>query len=309
MKKALRSYHRCNHLVHDPCAYITGEGLPRFSKPIGLDFVITPEGEGVLIELQHGFGRRGLLELFPAANRSFRKRFRTRLRKYGTCFEVLGGLRRICADKITTYQHFAEYQPPSFPYRRWGPKVERWLDGLESEVILSKPPMGSCGKGIRVHNRRAFRDGAGAIKISTPSLLQSYVASRQLVDERGVGHYGCIRHIVMMESDGEALSFLHVPSYWRASSTPSSWTPDNPDRESLTANISRGAFPLIVSAEDERTLISLTEAICAKLIGLILDREAVPVCFSHSVAADGTMPAELLAESRSELTWFSNGLS
>lgn len=293
MKKKLRSYQRCNHLVHEPCPFETGEGLPRFTKPIGLDFVITPEGEAVLIELQHGFGRRGLLELYPAANRSFRKRFRARLRRYGTCFEVLGGLRRLCADKVTTYKYFSEYQPPSMPYGHWNPKVERWLDGLEAEVILSKPPMGACGKGIRVHNRRAFLEAAGAIKVATPTLLQAYVESRRLVDDRGVAHFGCIRHVVMMESDGQELSFLHLPSYWRVSSTPGEWTPDAPDRDALTANISRGAFALRVSPDDEDTLVQMTESICSKLISIILDRDDCSVRESLRVAADGTLPEEL----------------
>ena len=47
--------------------------LPPFSKPIGLDFIITPEREVYLVELQHGFGRKGFLHLWPALAKHYRK--------------------------------------------------------------------------------------------------------------------------------------------------------------------------------------------------------------------------------------------
>ncbi len=292
VRKVRRRDKPCTHRVHENCPIERGEGLPRFTRPLGLDFIITPDGRTVLIELQHGFGRLGLLKLFPAANRRYRKRFRTLLRDTGTCFEVTSGIRAICRDKIATYRRFAEYQPSSFAYRRWGPRVEEWLDGLEEELILAKPPLASCGKGIRVFGRQAFSDAAGSITLPTPILLQAFTQCRPLHDADGRDHVGCIRHIVMMCSDGGALDFIHLPSYWRVSSTPRVWSVTSPDKDALTANISRGAYPVGVDECDEVTIRALAEEICTKLIVEILNLSELRQGSSQVISGDGGLGDE-----------------
>jgi hypothetical protein len=254
--------------------------LPSFSKPVGLDFVITPEGEAYLIELQHGFGRRGLLQLFPLASRDYRKTFWRLRRELGKSPWIAEGIRRICGDKIETYKVFAPYQPASLVYWRWSPKVERWLESLAPDaIVLAKPPRGSCGRGIVVLNREQLLQWRSEVQLKlVPVLLQEYIESRMLVDSKGQPHLGCIRHIVLMRSDSTRLSFIHLPSYWRVAPepfvSPSEGHP--PDQEALTANISRGAYPQKVSQQDARLVQRLSETICAELIQRILDLPASP---------------------------------
>jgi hypothetical protein len=250
--------------------------LPSFSKPVGLDFIITPQGKPYLIELQHGFGRRGLLQLFPLASRDYRKTFWHLRRQLGKSPWISEGIRRICGDKIETYKAFARYQPSSLTYWRWSSKVERWLEGLAPDrTILAKPPRGSCGRGILVLSREQllqwrsepFQQGV------LPVLLQEFIESRKLVDSKGRPHLGCIRHIVLMHSDSTRLGFIHLPSYWRVAPAPLGAADLD---QALTANISRGAYPLEVSPEDTLLLRQLSEAICVELIQRILELPAPP---------------------------------
>lgn len=288
-QRVLKRRHPCNHRVHDPCPVALGEGLPRFSKALGVDLIITPEGVPVLVELQHGFGRRGLLKLFPAANRTYRRRFRSLLREHGTCFEIQAGLRFLCSDKIRTYKHFARYQPPSLPFHGWDESVERWLETLEAEVVLAKPPTGSCGKGIRVYRRSELLTSGAARRLTSPTLLQALAECRPLLDDQQRPHVGCIRHIVVMVSDGAQLSFLHLPSYWRVSPVPRSVVSAPPDRDELTANISRGAFPLAVGDDEEVTVRKMTEEICAEVISVITGTSGCPLGASVAIEDDGAI--------------------
>lgn len=251
---------------------VPGE-LPRFVKSLGLDFIITPEGRVVLVELQHGFGRRGLISLFPGAGRAYRKTYWRLRRELGKSFEIVDGMRDVCADKINTYKVFARYQPPSLAFHRYTPKVEAWLRGLQSDYLLAKPPMGSCGKGILVLDRREFIARRGEVELGSARLLQQYVESKHLPGQGGGEHIGCIRHIMLVCSDGDALFFHHTPSYWRVSPSPFAW---GVDKEALTANISRGAFPLAVSAEDRGPVQALAEKISAELVEHILGLQNLP---------------------------------
>jgi len=230
-----------------------------FVKPLGLDFIVTAEGQTLLVELQHGFGRRGLRRLFPEANRAFRRRYRTLLQQRERNEPLQQGLRRICGDKGRTYRLFADYQPATLVMRRWNESTVRWLSELSSPLVLAKPPQGSCGRGIRVYDRQALlRAGQPALPATRPLLLQQYVMSRSLLDDEGRRHVGCIRHVVLMDHDGEQLTLDHLPSYWRVSPAPCGPTVD---AESLTANISRGAFTAALTAREEQAVQEMSDEI------------------------------------------------
>ncbi len=272
MPPVLRSKRRPIRPARDPrvvpfTPHIKGT-LPGFSKPMGLDFIITEQGRIYLVELQHGFGRKGFLHLWPALAKHYRKTHWRLRRELGKCWEVSEGLRLICHDKIQTYKHFPELQPSSFVFRKWGPKAEAWLRGLTCPFILAKPPLGSCGQGIIVLDREAFIRSRGAVELGRATLLQEYVESRLLTGPGGGGHVGCIRHIMILMSDEKDLTFLHLPSYWRVA-------PDALERDaesaSMTANISRGAFALPVEDEDSALVRPLAEEICAAMIREILE--------------------------------------
>jgi hypothetical protein len=247
--------------------------LPQFSRSLGLDVIITEAGRPLLIELQHGFGRRGLIELFPEASRRYRQTYWRLRRENGRSLFVAEEIRRICSDKIVTYRHFAAYQPPSFAFSRWGPDVEAWLDTLSEPLVLSKPPRGSCGKGILVLEREPLRRARGALPLGAPPvLLQEFVRSRPLLDEAGRAHLGCIRHIVVLHSDGRRLGLVHMPSYWRVASA----ALEGGTREALTANISQGAYPLPVDAADHELVRGLAEEVVVELVRTVLQMDHVP---------------------------------
>ena len=243
--------------------------LPGFSKPMGLDWIITEQGRVYLVELQHGFGRKGFMHLWPKLAKHYRKTHWRLRRELGKCWEVSEGLRLICHDKIQTYKRFPGLQPRSFVYKRWGHRVEAWLEQLDCEFLLAKPPLGSCGEGILVLERAAFLKSAGSVELGRANLLQEYVESRLLPDpDGGGGHVGCIRHIVILMSDGEHLTFRHLPPYWRVAPQP---LVRDAGSGTLTANISRGAFALPVSDADTALVRPLAEEICAAMMREILD--------------------------------------
>lgn len=260
--------------------------LPSFLKPLGLDFIVTPEGRALLIEMQSGFGRAGLLELFPETGTLYRRTYWARRREHGRCWTITEGVRRVCADKVATYKLLSEFQPPSLPYHRFTPRVARWLEGLESEFVLAKPPRGSCGEGILVLERRGFEQAAARIPPGKLMLLQEFVESRKLPgrDASGV-HVGCIRHIVMLCSDGQRMSVTHMPSYWRVSPAP---FVRRADYEALTANISRGAHPWPVDEADSNLVRRLAERVCARLVRHVLELERLEVGPSTVLQADET---------------------
>ena len=248
--------------------------LPSFFKPIGLDFIVTPEGKVVLVELNHGFGRRGLMALFPEVSKAYRRSYWQLRREFGKSMEIIEGLREICSNKFCTYELLSRFQPSSLVYRVYNQVVERWLDSLESDYILAKPFRGCCGEGILVLDRQEFMRAAGDVPLGRANLLQEYVASRLLPGDDGQQHIGCIRHIMMIISDGEQLRFTHMPSYWRVSPTPFA---DHADKEALTANISRGAFPLAVDEEDSVKVRAQADEVCTILTEHILGLEGIPV--------------------------------
>ncbi len=240
---------------------------PPFWKPLGLDFIVTPDDRTLLIELQHGFGRRGLMEQFPAQAVTYRRTYWDLRRKYGTYPTIVDGVRRIASNKIRTYELFSSYQPPSFVAHRWNGAVRVWLESLGADFVLSKPPRGSCGKGIRVFDRKDLLRTENLETQGRLVLFQEFVESRHLLDDLGRAHLGCIRHIMMLCSDGNNLSFLHMPSYWRVSPAPFE---QRPDYEALTANISRGAYALPVSEADAANICEISERIGKQLIDHIL---------------------------------------
>jgi hypothetical protein len=241
--------------------------LPRFSKPLGFDFIITPENSVILIELQHGFGRQGLLELFPKASKIYRSMVKNFLREFGRNLYLTYELRKICKDKIKTYKIFHMYQPSSIVYRFYDDGILGWLRGVNSDYILAKPPRQNCGNGILVFKRAELLEKKASIPIDRTYLLQEYIKSKSLPDNDGNSHVGCIRHIVIFHSEGERLSLIHLPSYWRVS--PYSFG-NNPEREAFTANISRGAYPLKLNDSDLYLIQKKTEEIGLTLISHIL---------------------------------------
>ena len=294
MRIVHRHRHLCRYQAHDPCPVKTKGKVPPFARPLGVDIIITAEGKAVLIELQHGFGRLGLIKLFPGANRRYRQRFRSLLREHGTCFEIRARIKEICSDKIETYKHFSEFQPSSLPYKGWTGKVERWLSALSSELVLAKPPRGSCGKGIEVLRRAELLRDPESRRLG-PVLLQEFVRSRPILDEQGLAHFGCIRHIVLISGDGESLELLHLPSYWRVAPVAQEADADHSARAALTANISQGAFPLGVEDYEEQLVRSLTEEVCRSLIEEVLELENIPLRPSLVIPADGSLPVEASA--------------
>ena len=248
--------------------------LPCFAQSLGLDIIISDAGAPVLIELQHGFGRRGAIQLFPRATRSYRKIYRQLRSEYGRSHYAAEEIRRICSDKIRTYHHFSRYQPRSMAFRRWDSTVESWLDSLPSSHVLAKPPRGSCGAGILVLDRQALRRSAGSQSLGTPPLLlQEFVRSRPLIDAQGRAHLGCIRHIVVMGSDGRQARLAHMPPYWRVSPVPESRAAK--DRDALTANISRGAYPVAVTPAEAEQVRELAGTVLDELVRVVFKLEAV----------------------------------
>ncbi len=261
--------------------------LPSFVKPLGLDLIVRPGGKVVLIELQHHFGRSGLLHLYPAASAPYRKMVRRLRRHFGTAPEINFRLQKICASKIATYRALACHQPASLVYQWWKPSVKKWLDGLTSEFILSKPPRGSCGRGILLFRRRHFGPDSLPRFLSGPLLLQEYTESKRIIDDLGRPHMGCIRHIVVLISDGKSLGFMHLPPYWRVSPAPFL---DHPERSAFTANISTGAYPEPVSDADRAAVTAAAEEISSRLIGKITGQGPPPPGPSTAVSPEGTFP-------------------
>ncbi len=267
--------------------------MPPFVRPVGLDIIITPEGRAVLIELQHGFGRRGLVELYPEADRWYRRRLRSMKRDRGPCLALATGLRFVCHDKVNTYRRFARYQPESFVYLRASAEAAAWAEGLEADLVLSKPPRGSNGRGIRVYEREDLRDRALAGRLPRPSLLQALVPCKPLLDAEGLPHVGCIRHVVVMDSDGERLGLLHMPSYWRVAPLPLTHRQGKPSRPALTANIARGAYPVRLEPEDASRVRDLAGRVVPELVATILGLEAPPTWTAAVVPDAGGEPLPL----------------
>lgn len=226
-------------------------GQRTFAKSIGFDFIIRPDGSPLLVELQHHFGRSGMMRLYPAVSRSHRKITRFLRERYGACRDFGESLRRICSSKIETYRALSEWQPRSFVYQGWGPKTEAWLKSIESDYVIFKPPRGSCGRGITVHRKREVRAGVLDHPMTGPMILQEYAPSRIIPDGEGQPHMGCIRHIAHVFCTGSSLGFIHLPSYWRVAPEPVS---EAPEKRSYTANISSGALPLPLERGEAETV-------------------------------------------------------
>lgn len=274
MRTVVRKRRRGGFLPYDPRDLPRLRGtLPSFSRPIGLDVIITSEGRALLVEAQCGFGRRGLLNLFPAANRAYRKTYWALRRELGKSPWVSEELRELCNDKLATYRVVGHHQPPSLPYRRYGAGVRRWLEAQDCERVLLKPARGCCGNGIEVLDRQQIlRDDQLPPAAMGDMLLQAFVGSRPLAVD-GRPHLGCIRHIVILSSDGRGLDVVHLPSYWRVAPRP--LTPA-PEREALTANISRGATPLAVAPADRQRVHRLAEQVCHELLCHVTGLSAIP---------------------------------
>lgn len=242
--------------------------LPKFFKPLGFDFIITEDKKIYLIELQHGFGRQGMMELYPNSLNYYRKMVRLLRNTYGKGWPIAKELRKICSNKTNTYNLLKKYQPKSFHYRSWNHKIESWLNSLEHDFILAKPPKGSCGVGILIFTRDEFYNNHNNINLGSARLLQEYIPSKYIYDNNNQPHIGCIRHVVMLLGDEQNLNFVHIPSYWRVSPEPYFHKP-NP--EVLTANISRGAYPVKLDQDEEFLVQRLTEIISKDLLCQILN--------------------------------------
>jgi hypothetical protein len=245
-----------------------GDDIASFAKTIGLDLIVRPDGEVVLIELQSHFGRLGLMRLHPSASRRHRQFTRQLRARYGTSSFLYEKMKRISSNKIETYRCLARYQPSSRSCHRWTSSIGDWAAGLRGDYLLIKPPRGSCGRGILVIPRCDFGRQSIPQPLTGPLLLQEYVESRRLIDGEGRPHLGCIRHIVHLYSDGRSLGFIHLPPYWRVAPAPFS---REPAREAFTANISGGAFALPVEDADSRRVRSAAEKIVHDLMRCIFE--------------------------------------
>jgi hypothetical protein len=260
--------------------------FPAFAKSLGMDFIITPESGIILLELQLGFGRRGLRMLFPFAGRTYRRTYHSLLHHTGRSYEVSRRLRPICSNKINTYKAIPQFQPSSFVYRGWTLRLEHWLDSLDSELVIAKPPCGVCGRGIRVLPREGFLRDPEAFKLEKPMILQQFIESRRIDDDGGRPHVGCIRHVSIMHSDTHALDFIHLPSYWRVAPTPFVGISE---REGLTANISRGAYPVALTGDEGEMVRAKTEEIGLTVIRQVLEVPEIDLGRSWTIAPEGEL--------------------
>jgi hypothetical protein len=257
-----------------------------FAKSIGFDFIIRPDGSPLLIELQHHFGRSGMMRLYPEVSRSHRKITRLLRDEFGTCRIYGEALRRVCASKIETWRALPQWQPRTFVYQGWGPRTEAWLRKTGSDYIIFKPPRGSCGRGITVHRRRDLKAGVVSHPLSGPMMLQEYVASRPILDERRRPHVGCIRHIAHVFTAGSDLGFIHLPSYWRVAPRPLS---ESPEKLAFTANISSGARPVPLSAAETVTVRRAAEGVALSLTEKLRRGRSYSLGTVGHVETDGTV--------------------
>lgn len=262
---------------------------PAFAKSIGMDFIITQDNEIFLIEIQHGFGRRGLRRLFGPAAQRYRRIYRQLLRRYEGSTKLLACLRPLSNDKINTYRALSHFQPSSCPYYRWTPKVAAWLDRVPSELVVAKPPTGTCGRGIVVLPRDEFRRDHEAFRLDRPMLLQEFVESRKLEDREGLAHVGCIRHIMILHCDSRAFGLIHFPSYWRVSPSPYIGLEQE---EGLTANISRGAYPEPLAAEEVRPVRRMAEQVALAAIQKVLDLPSLELGPCWTISETGVLAVD-----------------
>jgi len=260
--------------------------LPTFAKSIGLDLIVRPGGEVVLIELQSHFGRSGLLTLFQSAGKRHRQTTRRLRNSYGTSQDLFKSLRRICSSKILTWRHLNRFQPSSYVYSRWSEGARSWLEGLQGEYVLFKPPRGSCGRGILVFRKEELPGRMNSVLLTSSVLLQEYIESRHLLDDAGRPHMGCIRHIVHVFGDASAIGFVHLPSYWRVAAAPFE---GRPPREAFTANISTGAYPLPVEGAEAQSVRDTSEEILRELLEPLLAAKSLAVRSSEYVSAAGDL--------------------
>jgi len=258
--------------------------LPTFAKSIGLDLIVRPDGEVVLIELQSHFGRSGLLTLFQSAGKRHRETTRRLRNSYGTSPDLFRSLRRICSSKILTWRHLGRFQPPSYVYSRWSRGARDWLEGLKGEYVLFKPPRGSCGRGIHVFRRDDLPGQMDSIVLTSSVLLQEYTESRHLLDDAGRPHMGCIRHIVHVFGDASSIGFVHLPSYWRVAAAPFE---GRPPRGAFTANISTGAYPLPVEGAEAPSVRDSSEEILHELLEPLLEANSLAVRSSEYLSGEG----------------------
>lgn len=258
--------------------------LPTFAKSIGLDLIVRPGGEVVLIELQSHFGRTGLLTLFQTAGKRHRETTRRLRNSYGTSPDLFKSLRRICSSKILTWRHLGRFQPSSYVYSRLGRGTLSWLEGLQGEYVLFKPPRGSCGRGILVFRREELPGRMDSITLTSSVLLQEYAESRHLLDDAGRPHMGCIRHIVHVFGDASSIGFVHLPSYWRVAAAPFE---GSPPRGAFTANISTGAYPLPVEGAEAQSVRDTSEEILRELMEPLLAATPLAVRSSEYLSAEG----------------------
>ncbi len=286
---------------------MNGKTLAPFAKQLGLDFIITSDGQVFLIELQPGFGRLGIMTLFPELYQKYRRYLRQKSCSVEPDHIFLKKYKRFCRNKILTYRLLKEFQPNSYLFRKWeSPALKRWLHSLSGDFILAKPPLGARGEGIRLFKREQLlaqvdhintpptlksvgltstleddrvssdkKTGSiSKINLGNAVLLQDYVFSRPIfLENQREKFIGCIRHVILLICDGRALDIYHLPSYWRVSPHPFS---SGLNRESLTANISRGATPLEVDPGEADLVKTKVEEIIPQMVSRILSMPQPP---------------------------------
>lgn len=256
-----------------------------FVKKLALDYIITENNDIYLIELQNGFGKFGLLELFPDEWRKYRKLLRYSVRKNPPEPEFLRKFKKICRSKIETYRLFKDFQPRSYILRSWNrDKIQLWLNSLKSKFVLAKPPTGSCGMGIHLFDKDEVLDNEKILNSGESHILQEYIFSKNLnLDQGCESRAGCIRHVILLKYDGLRMKVLHLPSYWRVAPMAYSF---RISRESLTANISRGAIPVPVNENDYQLVMESANKVACALSSFALGNLEILMGASNVLGLD-----------------------
>ncbi|MBT3985129.1 hypothetical protein HOD38_00350 [archaeon] len=127
----------------------------------------------------------------------------------------------------------------------------------KSDYFVIKPTDGIQGRKVKIFSKQDVLD-RGAVELyrsiedgpyHEPNLiLEELIPSQEIYsDKTGNNHFGCMRYLVVVNSDDGDMSIKHFGGYWRLSPK-SIASGDLAGR--LIANYSNGAIPEFVSEED-----------------------------------------------------------
>lgn len=266
----LPSNFAAEHLAAQPPPF------PKFAKQFGLDFILTSDDRVILVEMQSGFGRIGPKTLFPELWNRYRHWYHSCHRESEPHEVFFARVKKICRNKLITWRQFSSLQPRTHFFDGWNDGFRTFVETLDCEFLIFKPVVGSCGHGIKIWRRDEVLQAWGALNVGKARLVQEYVFSKPIVmDSEGLDkRVGCIRHIIAVRCDGHELHVMHLPSYWRVA--PVSLM-HGKNRESLTANVSRDATPMLVNDDDRERLKPPAVLVVQKLVALAWKTDLIPL--------------------------------